>query len=312
MTQAIITKNASIDELTLPLGFKFDALIPEGLARDNVQLVKTSNSRRTRESPDMEARILDYFVKTAGENSFNAPRARYEGVSVVGDTLLIMYSEDWYATHFFTRNTVLPRERKGDPLSINGLLLTRDNKLPYGLRNPQTTDQGRTYHIVPAGFTDIQPITEGPVETAVRKALDEIGFRGTYITEDPHRAAEREFGEEILLQGRSRGIDTDSMRVIAVIYNSRKNFDTTMAITIPVSVYSSKIALNGAEHTQLEFADIARVDLTDKLFELSLAPDTNSGHFRGDIAALIAHRFGIDAMTESLHEVHTMLALYNK
>src|SRR3989338_5190250 len=130
MVECMVIPDARIDDLTLPLGFKFDALIPEGLSRENVQLVKTNNSRRARESPDMEERILDYFVKTAGANSFNSPRARFEGVSQVGQDLLIMYSEDWYATHFFTRNTVLPRERKGDPLSINGLLLTRDNGLP--------------------------------------------------------------------------------------------------------------------------------------------------------------------------------------
>jgi len=308
----MVIPDARIDDLTLPLGFKFDALIPEGLSRENVQLVKTNNSRRARESPDMEERILDYFVKTAGANSFNSPRARFEGVSQVGQDLLIMYSEDWYATHFFTRNTVLPRERKGDPLSINGLLLTRDNGLPYGLRNPQTTDQGKTYHIVPAGFTDISPITEGPMETALRKMLDEIGFRGTYVTENPHRATEREFNEELLLKGRSRGIETDSMRVIAVIYNSRKNFDTTMATTIPTSAYASQINLNGDEHTQLEFVDVAQSSLTNLLFDLSLAPDTNSGHFRGDIAALIAHRFGLGAMTDSLNEVHTRLALYQR
>ncbi|TAL52778.1 MAG: hypothetical protein EPN86_04970 [Nanoarchaeota archaeon] len=312
MVATIITNDTALDELTLPLGFQFDALVPEGLSREQIQLVKTNNSRMANETPDMEIRITEYFNKNRGPHTRNDPRARYEGVTQVGNTLLVMYSEDWYATHFFTSKTALPRSRKGDPLSINGIVLTTDSRLPYGLRNPQTTDQGKRYHIVPAGFTDVQAIkAESPMETSVRKMLDEMDFRGTYVSEKPYFAAGREFQEELSILGENPELNPEDMRVIAIIYNSRNNYDTTMATTIPVNVRSSVLSLKGDEHLhQLEFVDIEPRALTDLLFEFSLAPDTNSGHFRGDIAALIAHRFGVDTMMQSLHEVHTRLATY--
>jgi len=293
------------------LGFQMEGLFPTGVPSEKVRMVKTENTRKT--NLELDKKIKKYWENFKSEGSFDGDRARFEGFiyNTERGSLQINYSEEKYSTHFFMRNTIYPKPYQAQLFSINGIVLSSDMKIPIGVRNPKTTDQGKIYHIVPAGFTDVfkivkpekTPVTkeaEEVYETTLRKFMDEIYIQGNIFSESPHKAAARELDEELEINEKST---IKNMKVIGIIYNSRKNFDTTTSVLIPLDVDSSEINLKGDEHTELEFLDTSKHALEEKLTEFSLEPESNSGHLRGDIAALIAHLYGEQAYINSVDKV---------
>lgn len=274
-------------------GFHIHRLFPNGLPREKLRYLKTESSIHI---PDeLQNKIDEAWRETVEKNpnAFDAPRARYEGSIFDSETgeLIIRYSELNYRTHAYMRNTVFPKHMQANLWTINGVVLTSDNKIAIGIRNPEETDQGGINHIVPAGFVDMMSTEEGllaeePYRAAVRKLLDEITFPGNLYSETPHDSSERELVEELDV---SSDILMEPSRLLAIVYNSRKNFDFTATMLLKVAEPSSELRLRGKEHEGLYFIDATTLAIESELKDLALVPELNSGHLRGDLAAMIAY-----------------------
>ena len=211
--------------------------------------------------------------------------------------LHIYWSDDVYSNHSVLREIRLPKPYQANLFTINGIPITLDNKIPIAVRNPSMTDQGRIKHITPAGFIDVLEVNgvleaEGVKETVIRKLFDELRYSPT-LSESPHEATYRELSEELSFP--REAFNPQKMRLIGIVYNWLKNFDYTAAVTIPLDCMSNEISLAGAEHEELEWVDTDLFTLKRLLFDLAFAPETNSGHLRGDIGMLIAHLHGGNA-----------------
>ena len=298
------------------LGFETEHRFFEGgLPADAITFAKVPNTRKT--TPYINKFIETEWAKTVenaratGRKANDAPRARYEGsfYDYESGRLTVLWSDDKYSTHSTIRNTPMPREYQANLFTINGIPLPKDGVVPILVRNPNTTDQGRIEHIAPAGFIDMKggkgPIVPERIDEAATKML----FRELHIPdepiylESPHEATHRELGEE--LEYPEAVYDPKKLSVIGIVYNCRKNFDYTTAVVIPLDCDSSEIKAKGKEHDKdaLRWVSTSRQSLKDALFELSFAPDMNSGHLRGDVALLIGHLYGAKEYEKALDEI---------
>lgn len=222
----------------------------------------------------IEEKIDPFFESNRMPTQFNGDRVRFECLKYEGKALLIEGSPEKYASHFFLRTTSLPKTYQANLLSVGGVLLTKDRKLASGMRNSKNSDQGKIYNMVPGGFLD--------VEMKDRKT----------VAESPFSCGERELNEELEKLERTP-LEHGGMEILGLIYNSRKNFDTSIAVLMPMEAASSEIRLKGKEFDELVFTDVSRKRLEERFYELSLRPETNSGHLRGDIGLLFAREYGV-------------------
>jgi len=301
------------------LGFETDLIFFEGIPASNVVYHKVPNTRR--ETPYIRRLIESRWQEIVKRNpwAYDSPRARYEGATFDNDTrtLQIFWSEERYSTHAVMRETIFPRSYQANLFTINGILLTRDGYIPIAVRNPRRTDQGRILHITPAGFIDLKKVgtrfvPERVDEATLRKLLDELNFIGVHIMESPYDATLREMKEELKRKKPEGEIpfDPNKMSIIAIIYNSRKNFDYTAAVLIPVNLSHEEITLRGEEHEELKWVRTSLDSLKTTLFELAIAPETNSGHLRGDIACLIGYLYGVEEYKKTLEEIVMEINFY--
>jgi len=299
------------------LGYETDLIYLEGIKADNVYMEKVPNTRK--KDISLEASIYEKWdeITRKNPNAFDGPRARFEGSVFNKDTgmLHIRWSDERYKTHAILRDVrlpqPLPRQYQANLYTINGIPLTKDNKIPIVTRNPKHTDQGKIRHIAPAGFVDVKQLdcileAENVSEAVIRNLLKELNLPDSYA-ESPHTATGRELREELKYKD-SKNFPTSvfnpkDMKVLGIVYNSYKNFDYTTSVLIPLKTTSEKISLKGNEHEQIEWIGTDLKDLRHFLFELSSEPEMNSGHLRGDIALTIGHLYGEKAYTETLEYV---------
>jgi len=276
------------------LGFETKAIFPQGLSSEKVQMVQTKNTRKT--DIMIEKGIRTYWKKNSQHNMFDGDRARYEGICYdeKRHELGIFYSHEKYKTYFYTANMNLSRSYQAELLSINGVVITKDNLIPIGLRTAQTNHMG-IWHIVPAGYIDI----ERAVDDAARKerpTLPEV-----WSSETPYAATERELQEELAIP--KECVDASKMKLIGVVFNYNRDYDTTVCVAVPVDCHSSEIALRGEEHQTMRFLKTSLNDLKEELIQLSKDRSTSSGHLRGDIALTIAHLYGCSQYVKTLESV---------
>ena len=275
------------------LGFEIDFIFPEGLPPGKVDMIQTENSRKT--DKVIEHKIKHHWEKNKQPRMFNGDRARYEGKRYDEKSckLNIFYSHERYMTYFYTADKGLPRSYQADLLSINGVVITKDNLIPVGLRGVET-NQAKIWHIVPAGYIDVNL-----VDAKAKVGMPTLSE--AWHSETPYVATERELHEELSLPMES--VDTNRMRVVGIIFNYHTNFDTTISVIVPVDCDSSEIALKGSEHETLRFLKVSLSDLKEQLIELSLDLSRNSGHLRGDIALTIAYLYGYSEYCKTLKSV---------
>ncbi len=253
------------------LGFEYEALFPKGVSESDIEMKVVPNSRI--KIPAIEGNIKNYWERNKKPGQFDGDLLRFEGAKLYGDGMLVLEVSDMkYSEHNFLSKSKLSKELQGNPWSMGGIVLTYDNKLVTGMRNPKATDQGRIEHIVPAGFAKYK----------------ESMLSGK-APENPIQNALRELNEELL------GVKPKKMKVLAITYNSYKNFDTTASVLIPTDVRSSEIELAEDEHEEIIFTDASQKSLEGKFRELCESPDANSGHLRGHVAALYAHKYDMPA-----------------
>jgi len=269
------------------LGFETDLITLDGLPAENVYMEKTSNTRKTNEYIENLIKERSAEITKNPKAKYN-PRARFEGSFYDNNIsrLDILWSDERYMNHaalsVFFMEPKLPRHYKANLFTISGIPLTTDKKIPIVIRNPKATDHGRIRHIAPAGFVDVKP--EG--------------------AETPHEATEREFREELRYKDAEMFpqeiFNPSDMRVLGIVYNSLKNFDYTASVLIPLNAESNDIYLKGEEHEEIEWVGTDYEGLKELLLDLSMTPDTNSGHLRGAVALTIGHIYGEDAYEETL------------
>lgn len=253
------------------LGFEYEMLLSAGVSESDIQMNVLPNSRI--KIPSIERNIKNYWESNKKPGQFDGDLLRFEGARLYRDGKLVIDVSDMkYSEHNFLNKSGLPKELQGNPWSMGGIVLTGDNKIVTGLRNPKVVDQGRIEHIVPAGFAEYKEST----------------LRGK-SPENPIQNALRELNEELL------GVKPRKMEVLAITYNSYKNFDTTASVLIPTDVHSSEIELAEDEHEEIIFTDATQKSLEDKFRELCENPDNNSGHLRGHIGALYARKYEVPA-----------------
>ncbi len=253
-------------------GFEYRFFQPSGVSEKNTRMAIVPNSRP--KIRRIEEEILPFFEKNRMPTQFNGDKLRFEGMMFDGKKLLIKGSPEKYATHFLIRTTNLPEDYQALLLSVGGILVTNDRKLVTGIRNNKNTDQCRIYNMVPGGFLDI--IIKG----------EEV------VSDSPFSCGENELSEE-LETADGAPIGYEKMEILGIIYNSRKNYDNSIAMLMPAKVGSSEIKLKGNEHDELVFTDISRKRLENMFYGLNLKPETNSGHLRGDIGLLYARKYGM-------------------
>ena len=114
-------------------------------------MIQTKNTRKTNEA--IEQRIMIHWKTDRQNHVFDGDRARFEGFQYneKSQDLKILYSHEKYRTYFYTAETALQRPYQAELLSINGVIITKDNLVPIGLRTVETNQKG-IWHIVPAGY----------------------------------------------------------------------------------------------------------------------------------------------------------------
>lgn len=296
------------------LGFYTDVIFPQGYPANQIEHFKfTSNSRKT--DSEIESFIKNRWKEIEEKSqfkAFDAPRARYEGYILShGDALTVLWSEGKYSDHAVLRETILSQDYQAELFTINGILLTSDGKFPIAVRNPKQTDQGKIKLVAPAGFINLKH--DGKKIETVKEA-DDRGLWGKLEIESIYDAATRELSEELEHKDSTKRIEyvPNGVRLLGIVYNSKKNFDWENAVLIPTSVTSDKIKLKGAEHVELEWTNSDLDTLKTTLFELAKYPDSNSGHLRGDVALLAAYLNGMDKYKELLLDVLKEVSIYNK
>ncbi len=279
-----------------------------GLPLDKVVMARLPNSRKI--DPDIEARIAAQWKAELEKNpnAYDAPRARFEGSMFDTNTgrLMVNWSLEKYSTHNSVRNFNVGKAYQANLWTINAILLPGDRRLPIGLRNSETTDQGRIKHLTPVGFVDMvkTPVygKDGTVESE------------TFDVEDLTKAVTRRLYDE---WGIPEGaFDPSKMRLMGIVYNSHKNFDYDAAILVPLGCYSEQLkskqlrsANPKGKYDAVEFVDMSRSSLSSLLYEFALSPDKSSGHMRGDIALTIgALHGGEQAYLEALENTLLRLA----
>ena len=294
------------------LGFETDIIFFDGLPAQNVSYVPTQTTRKT--TPYTNLFIKNHWGEITKKNPqvFDAPKVRFEGSMYNQDenTLFILWSEDRYSTHAAMRDTILPKAYQANLFTINGIPLTSDNKIPIVVRNPKKTDQGRIKHITPAGFVNLKKLggsqPESVEDTISRKLLDELQLPILYAMENPYKATERELHEELkhATDFSANVFKPERMRILGIVYNYKKNFDYTATVLIPLDATSSEISLKGEEHEdEIDWTSTTLDSLRTTLYELAIAPETNSGHLRGDIALLTGHLYGKKAYLQTLDDI---------
>jgi len=208
--------------------------------------------------------------------------------------------------HATLRETVLPKSYQANLFTINGIPFPRDEKIPILWRDPKTTDQGRIRHIAPAGFIDVYSIKDKLVPESVEKAtirnlLRELSFPGSNYMENLFDTTGRELGGELYFP--KGAFIPETMKVLGIVYNHKKNFDYMASVLIPLDCESTEIKVKGNEHEDhIDWVNSNLESLKSTLFELAFAPETNSGHLRGDVALLIGHLYGMKEYKKTLEE----------
>jgi hypothetical protein len=290
------------------LGYETDMIFSAGLFAQNVQYIKVQSTRKT--TPYINQFIMTRWneVKSKNPQAFDAPRARFEGSFYDESTKLlkILWSDAIYSMHAALRDTILPKPYQANLFTINGIPFPKDEKIPIFWRNPKKTDQGRIKHISPAGFIDVHNIKDKLVpetveEATIRNLLRELSFPGSNYMETPFDTTDRELGEELSVP---EGVfKAEDMKILGIVYNFRRNFDYTSSVLIPLDCESTEIKVKGDEHEEgIDWVNANLETLKSTLFELAMAPETNSGHLRGDVALMICHLFGKEKYEEVLEE----------
>lgn len=273
--------------LEMALGFEFELFLPAGISATDTQMIVVPNSRP--KIYPLEKRIRSFWARNKKPHQFDGNIPRFEEAIYDGKILRIFVSPEKYKSHFFLRTTALPKEYQVQAYSINGILKTKDRKIVTGIRNPKATDQDRIEHIVPAGFINMNEL---PHIAAIRRLKEELFLPSEpreFLSESPFSSAKRELKEEL------KNASANNLKILGIIYNSRKNFDTTTAMFMQTPIPSSEIRIRGKEHEELCFTKTTRKSLSKKFLSLCQNPDLNSGHLRGCIAALFAHKYGFSA-----------------
>lgn len=276
------------------LGFETEFLMPEGLLSEKIQMIQTKNTRRTNKT--IEERIRRYWDEKRQGSMFDGDRARYEGFcyNETNRQLKIFYSHEKYRTYLYASDSNLPRPYQAELLSINGVVLTKDDLIPIGLRTAETNQQG-VWHIIPAGYIDTELVVSNMIKSGESK-------QGIWNSEAPQTATERELHEELTLP--KKAVDISRMKVIGIVFNYKRDYDTTVCVVVPVDCNSDEIALKGDEHEKLRFLKTTVKSLKEELMQLSGEPNTSSGHLRGDIALTIAHLHGHSEYVKTLENVY--------
>lgn len=305
------------------LGYETDLVCIEGIPANMVNMVKVPNTRKVDKYVDKIIEEGWTEEKLRHPNAEDNPRARYEGRIFDNNTgmLRILWSDDSYKNHAVLRHTILPKSYQANLFTINGVPLTANHKIPIAVRNPEATDQGRKKHTVPGGFVDVRQIdkelrSEDVSEATIRKLFDELGYSPS-LPESPHIATKRELFEELRYRNIEEGFppevfNPEDMRILGIVYNHFNNFDYTATVLIPLNAKPEDIKLEGEEHDEIGWVDTDIFSLKNVLFELAVAPETNSGHLRGDVALAIGHLHGEKAYNSVLEEVTLRLAKYRK
>ena len=273
------------EDMEHTLGFEIECMFPEGLPSERVRMIQTKNTRKTNRI--IEEGIARCWQEKRQVGMFDGDRARFEGIRYrkKSNKLNIFFSHEKYKTYFYTGNTTLPKSHQAQPFSMNGIVIARDNVIPVGLRKAETTNQGRIWHVVPAGYVDLKPTSHR-------------GKAEQWYCETPHAAAERELHEELAIP--KGGLDRSKMRLTGIVFNYDRYYDTTASIVIPVECDSSEIKLRGDEHERIRFVRASLNDLKEELIQLSQDPIASSGHLRGDILLTIAYLYGYSECIKTL------------
>jgi hypothetical protein len=282
------------------LGFGTEFFFLGGLPKERIRMEYRKNSRVT--STAIEEKIGRHWRDNRPPGAFDGDRARFEGAHYdkgLGE-LTIFFSHEKYRTYSFLEGFNLPRTYQARLFSVNGVVITKDNKIPIGLRKAESTNQGRMWHIVPAGFVDMSLPDQGQMS-------EEKENLQKWHCELPHVAALRELSEELSMP--SEQIDTSKMSLVGIVYNSMRNFDCAATIIIPSGCDSSEIDLRGEEHENLRFIDTTYDGLRQELLKMSRYPNTGSGHLRGDIALVIGHLYGHSKYIATLESILTDVIL---
>lgn len=290
------------------LGYETDMIFPMGIPAQNIQYIKVPSTRKT--TPYINQVIKNRWneITTKYPQAFDAPRARFEGSIYDQSTnlLKILWSDATYSMHAALRETILPKSYQANLFTINGIPFPKDEKIPILWRNPKKTDQGRIRHIAPAGFIDVYDIRDKLIPETVEKAtirylLKELTFPGSNYMKGVFDTTERELHEELVTP--KHAFNLENMRILGIVYNYSKNFDYTASVLLPLNCESTEIKVKGDEHEGgIDWINTNLESLKSILFELALAPETNSGHLRGDVALMISHLHGQEKYEEVLEE----------
>ncbi len=293
------------------LGYTTDMIFindGRGLSLDKVSMARIPNSRKT--DPDIETRIAAQWAEETRKNpnAYDSPRARFEGAMLDTQTgrLLVHWSQENYSTHNSVRNLRVGPPYQANLWTVNAILLPADQKLPIGLRNSETTDQGPIKHLTPVGFVDMK---RKPVYDANGSVTGEI----MDVESIADAVARRLHDEWDVPHG---AFDPSKMRLMGIVYNSLRNFDYDAAVLVPLDCYSGQLIskqLRGknpkGKYDGVELVSMDKSSLGSLLYEFALTPEKSSGHMRGDIALTIAALHGgEDAYLEALENTVLKLA----
>jgi hypothetical protein len=127
-----------------------------------------------------------------------------------------------------------------------------------------------------------------------------------WCSETPYAATERELHGELAVPKES--LITDKMKLIGIVFNYSRNYDTTISVIVPAKCNSSKMTLKGEGHEIVRFLKASLADLKEELIRLSRDQNNSSGHLRGDIALTIAHLYGYSEYIRTLEAVSRQIS----
>jgi hypothetical protein len=119
-----------------------------------------------------------------------------------------------------------------------------------------------------------------------------------WSSETPYTATERELHEELVIP--KECVNVNKMRLIGIVFNYSRDYDTTICVVVPVDCNSNEIGLNGEEHESLRFLKTSSDSMKEELIQLLKDQDTSSGHLRGDLALTIAHLYGYSEYVKTI------------
>lgn len=247
----------------------------EGLSAGRVHMQKIDNTRK-------KDGFVDRLIEANWEkerkqfNATDSPRPRFEEV-VLEDGLTIKWSDDSYKNHVGARNNGLPKEYLCNPWTINAVMVTKDGKVPLGVKNPKNTDQGAIRSITPIGFVDY---TEREAFDVYKNPIGKVKD-----IENMNEALSRIFEKE---WEATLPYSDYNVELLGIGYNSGKNNDYVGSLYVPLNVDSSELVSKQltsknpkGKYDKIEFYDVNKLD--ELFVDLAMNMNNNPGHMRLDV-----------------------------